>query len=98
MEKDVQPDIRLCAQRALWGRVPCSLRAFSVEVGATVIHTRSIFDETATDADKELLSEAGAEIIADFAAPFRIEEEFLVIPKGQEMYHLPSLIFLHYEP
>lgn len=63
-----------------------------------LVRTRSIVDETATDSDRELLSEAGAEIIADFAAPFRIEEEFLVSPKDKEMRHLSTLIFLRYEP
>ncbi|MGJ0491394.1 hypothetical protein [Methylobacter sp.] len=98
METNIKPDIRLSAQRALWGCVPCSLRAFSVEVGPMLVRTRSIFDETATDEDKELLSEAGTEIIADFAAPFRIEEEFVVVPKGQKMNHLSTLIFLRHGP
>jgi hypothetical protein len=98
METKRQPDIRLSAQRALWGCVPCSLRAFSVEVSPMLVRTRSIFDETATDEDKELLSEAATKIIADFAAPFRIEEDFLVVPKGREMKHLSMLIFLRYEP
>ena len=97
MEEDT-PDIRLSAQRALWGCVPCSLRAFSVEVARAVVRTRSIFDETATDREKGLLSEAGAEIIADFPAQFKLEEEFLVMSRGQEMQHLSGLIFLRYDP
>lgn len=63
-----------------------------------MIRTRSIFDETATDADKELLSEADMEIIADFAHSFKIEEEVVVVPRGSEMRHLSELIFLRYEP
>lgn len=96
--KDNTPDVRLSAQRALWGCVPCSLRAFSVEVEHGVVRTRSIFDETATATEKELLSEAGTEILADFTDRFRIEEELLVVPRGQEIEHLACLIFLRYEP
>jgi hypothetical protein len=98
MNSDAKADIRLSAQRALWGRVPQSLRAFSIELNENVIRVRSIFDETMAEADKELLSEAGSEIVADYPAPFTIDEEFLKIPSGREMQHLQSLIYLRYEP
>jgi hypothetical protein len=98
MNAEMQIDIRLSAQRALWGHVPHSLVAFSVDVESQVIRARSIFDETVTESDKELLSVAGTEIIADFPAPFTIEEEFLVVPQGQDMQHLSTLIFLRYVP
>lgn len=91
-------DIRLSAQRGLWGNVPCSLRAFSVEIDGTVVRTRSVFDESVDEEEKELLSAAGAEIIADYPASFTIEEEFLVVPKGEKMQHLAQLIFLRHQP
>lgn len=91
-------DVRLSALRALQGAVPRSLRAFSVETGNTEVRTRAIFDETATEADKELLSCAGTEMIADFPAPWTINEEVLVIPVGNAMKHLRELIFLRHEP
>jgi hypothetical protein len=91
------PDIRLSAQRALWGCVPRSLRAFSVEVSDCVIRTRGIFDETCCEEDRTLLSEAGAEIIADYSGPFSIEEEFSVVRSGEPMRHLTHVIFLRHE-
>lgn len=98
MKAEKQTDIRLSAQRALWGHVPQSLRAFSVQLQENVIRTRAIFDETATGADKELLSVAGTEIIADYSAPFTIQEEFIVVPNEKEIQHLESLIYFRYEP
>ena len=98
MNKKEETDIRLSAQRSLWGCVPKSLRAYSATINNKIVFVRAIFDEHVTDKDKELLSEAAAEIIADYTAPYTIEEECLVIPTGKNMEHLPSLIFLRYEP
>jgi hypothetical protein len=91
-------DIRLSAQRALWGSVPRSLRAFSVEIIGNIIRVRSVFDETATDEDKMLLSEAGTEIVADYPSPFKISEEFIVVPVSNKPEHLRTLIYLRHEP
>ncbi|WP_022978082.1 hypothetical protein [Nevskia ramosa] len=95
--KDID-DIRLSAQRALWGAVPRSLRAFSAEVNDYVIRVRSVFDETATDEDRELLSIVGTEIIADYSSAFTITEEFLTVPASQAIQHLEILIYLRHEP
>jgi len=97
MDKENQTDIRLSAQRALWGHIPPSLRAFSAELGDSVVRVRAIFDEKITEGDKELLSIANAEIISDYPEPYDINEEFLVIPTGDIMEHLQSLIYLRYE-
>ena len=97
MEREGIADIRLSAQRALWGCVPNSLRAFSACISGKTIIVRAIFDETVTEKDKELLSEAASEIIADYVEPYSIKEECLVIPVGQSMEHLESLIFLRHE-
>jgi len=91
-------DVRLSAQRALWGAVPTSLRAFSVEVVGNIIRTRSIFDGTETTSHRELLAVATAEIIADFSSAFTIENECLSLPIGTLMPHLQHVIFQRYEP
>lgn len=90
--------LRLSAQRALWGNVPASLRAVSVEYRAFTIHCRFVFDTTVADQDRELLSDAATEIIADFPAPYMIDVEFLVLPPPQQMVHLQHLVFLRAEP
>lgn len=73
MDSNEATDFRLSAQRALWGTVPISLRAFSGDVKGHVVLVRAIFDETVTNEDKELISVACSEIIADYATPFTIE-------------------------
>ena len=83
--------------KALWGCVPQSLRAFSAEISDKVIHVRSIFDESVNDNDKELLSDAAGEIIADYPDDFIIKEEIVTIPKDNKMEHLKELIFLRNE-
>jgi hypothetical protein len=62
-----------------------------------VIRLRSIFDESSTDNDVELLSAAGAEIIADYPDSYTLEEDFWTLPKGSEMSHLNELVFLRHE-
>lgn len=47
---------------------------------------------------RSFLSCAGTEVIADFPAPWTINEEALVIPVGDEMKHVRELIFLRHEP
>ena len=79
------------------GAIPTSLRAYSVEFSGQVIRVRSVFDETWTDEDKELLSVVGTEIVSDFHTSFTIEEEFLSVPKCEPMKKLAHLIYLRHE-
>ena len=90
-------ELRLSGQRALWGNVPGSLRAASVALDGNRIRFRAIFDVAASSGDKNLLSSAAAEIVADFEAPITIEEEFLDVPAPLEMEHLQNLLFLRAE-
>lgn len=90
--------LRLGLQNALLGRVPQSLTAVSVELDYDAVRVRYLFDRSATEQDKRLLSEAGTELIGEFSESYRIEEEFLVIADRSEMEHLSSLVFLRYEP
>ena len=89
--------LMLAMQRALLSRVPPSLIAVSVELDFDAVRVRYIFDDTATEDDKELLSEAGTELIGEFSESYRIEEEFLVVQERSEMEHFSSLVFLRYE-
>jgi hypothetical protein len=89
-------EIRLSVQRALLGAVPPSLRAVSIDADDLKIYYRCIFDSETTEKEKELLSVAASEVIADFSA-YSIEEEYLVIPKSEKMNHLNHLVFLRNE-
>ena len=90
-------DLRLSAQRALCGQVPASLRAVSLEIRSTTIYFRAVFEPGASDADRELLSVAATEVVADFSAPTTIEEEFLYVPPPAKPSHLRYLVFLRSE-
>jgi hypothetical protein len=91
--------IRMSAQGALLGQIPASLRAVSVDADKsnTKVFLRCIFDGAPTKDDWGLLSVAATAIIADFSAPFTIEEEYLETKYPNEMNHLKHLVYLRHE-
>ncbi|HEY0557898.1 MAG TPA: hypothetical protein VGG20_26850 [Thermoanaerobaculia bacterium] len=89
--------LRLSAQRALWGCVPASLRSVSLEMRGKTIVFRSVFAPAATDEDRELLSDAAGEVIADFSDSFDIEEEILEVAWPVKPPQLRYLVFLRAE-
>jgi hypothetical protein len=97
MTADLAATLQLSAQRALWGHVPRSLRAVSIASAEPEIRFRCYFDAGASEADRQLLSEAASEIIADFSAPWNISEELLDLAAPKPMQHLEHLIFLRHE-
>jgi len=99
MSNDVQRGTELCmsAQRALWGNVPPTLRAVSIERRGDTIHFRAVFTSDATDDDVELLSIAAAEVIADFPAPTTIHEEWIRLDPPTKPENLRYLVFLRAE-
>ena len=97
MNKNLNVQVRLSAQRALLGQVPLSLRSVSVDINEHHVYFRCIFDGNPTEYDWELTSVAATEIIADFQAPYVIEEEYLSIEEPNEMKHLKYLIYLRHE-
>ncbi len=96
-DADVATTVRLSAQRALLAQVPASLRAVSVATSAYEVRFRCFFDTSASDTDRELLSDAATEIIADFSAPWTISEEYLTVPAPEPMQHLEHLVFMRHE-
>jgi|SRR5437870_3133686 len=96
-DDDLDARLRLSAQRALWGHVPPSLRAVSLEIRGSVIVFRAVFEPAATKDDRNLLSIAATEVIADFPGPATIEEEFLEVALPTKPSHLRNLVFLRAE-
>jgi len=90
-------DIRISAQRALWGNVPRSLRAYSAEVNGEVVRLLAVFDSSVSDVERELLTTAGAEVMADYPESFGLEEELLVMEADHDIPCLQHLIFRRYE-
>jgi hypothetical protein len=89
--------LRLSAQRALWGAITPNVRAVSAEWRAGSIVWRGIFHAEPDDTERELLSVALTEVIADFPDVTDCDEEFLVIPAPRDMQHLAHLLYLRHE-
>jgi hypothetical protein len=63
---------------------------------ATIVF-RAVFEPGASGADRELLSVAATEVIADFSAPMTVEEDFLDLAPPEKPPHLRCLVFLRSE-
>jgi hypothetical protein len=96
-DHQIDDDIRLIALRALLGLVPVSLRAFSVQVIQKTVSLRSIFDESASNSDIELLRHAGAKIIAEYPLHYILEEDYWLTSATSKITHLEDLIFLRHD-
>jgi len=95
-----EPDdvlLRLSAQRALLGAVSAALRAVSVELRGTQICFRAVFDAAHTPDNREMLSVAATEVIADFPAGYTIDEDYVVVNADTPIQHLRHLVFLRAE-
>jgi hypothetical protein len=90
-KKDEATPLKLAAQRALWGSVPASLRAASIEKEGNTIRWKCIFDKGATEDELELAMDAGAEIIADFSSAEIIDERIVRLSFPEKMEHLQYL-------
>jgi hypothetical protein len=90
-------DLRLSGQRALCGNIPTSLRSVSAEFRNNKIVFQCIFDGNPSDDDKELLSIAATEIIADFPDINEIDEQFLAVKYPEKFKDLENLLYLKYE-
>lgn len=98
-------ELRLSAQRALLGCITRGLRAVSVEKLGDTIKWRCVFgSDSAKESQWEILSEAAAEVIADYSSHTKIEEEYLVVKfrnsasePTNEIPHLQHIVFLRHE-
>lgn len=87
----------LSAQRALLGAVPSSLRGASIEAQGDTILWQCVFEREPTEEEKEMVSIAGTEIIADFPEAKKIEGKLLVQPSPLEIPHLVNIVFQRFE-
>lgn len=96
LRQSINSDIRLVALRALLGMVPVSLRAFSVQLNENKVCLRSIFDESSSSSDIELLRMVGESVLAAYPGIDILEEDYWVISESSKMSHLEELIFLRH--
>jgi hypothetical protein len=69
--------ILLSVQRALLGEVPPALRGVTVGWHDTTVQLRCYFDGPVSEEDRESMSCVASEVIADFSAPWTIDEEVI---------------------
>ena len=86
----------LSAMRALWGAVPRSLRAVSVQEREGTVEWLCVFDGSQTASDVSLLGEAAASVVSDFPdADFR--EFYETSQPPAKPRRLLELVFLRAE-
>jgi hypothetical protein len=90
-----KPDVRLrlSAQRALLGAVPKTLREVSVELQGSVLRFRAVFEQEPSDDERELLSVACTEIVADYPDVHDVQDEYVVVPPPAKPMPLAEVVF-----
>jgi hypothetical protein len=89
--------LRLSGQRALLGQVTQNLRAVSVEVHSDTLIFQAVFDNDFSESDRELLSMAATEMLADCPSHFKIEERYIKLADPEAINNLEHLLFERYE-
>jgi hypothetical protein len=87
----------LSVQRALLGAVSPTLRGVTVGWQGQVIRLRFYTDGPISSEDREALSVVGAEVIADFPAPWAIDEEVIREDAPEPMECLEAWAYLRRE-
>ena len=93
-------DLRLSLQRALLGEVHPPLRQASIEADPLlkVIRLRFEYDGEPSEMVRESCSCAAAEVIADFPAPWQLDEQHAAIPAPGKMAALAHVAYRRAEP
>ena len=76
------PMLLLSLQRALLGEIPPSLRQASIEADPAlhIVRLRFEYDGEPTGKSQESCSNAATEVIADFPAPWQLDEQHVAAP------------------
>lgn len=90
----------LSLQRALLGEAHPELRQASIEADQTsqTVRLRFEYDGTPSDTAKESCSCAAAEVIADFPAPWQLDEQHFSVPAPAPMEPLAHVAYRRAEP
>ncbi len=74
---EIRAKILLSVQRALLGAVPHNLRAVTCDWEGTEIKLRFVFDGEIDEENYETAGIVGAEVVADFPAPWTVSEDII---------------------
>lgn len=94
---DIDVQLKLSAQRALWGNVTPPLRHASIELKDNKIVWQCIYDGDAIEDDLELMSDSAAEILGDFSSDYGYEEIIVIRPFPEKIEYLKNLIYFRNE-
>ncbi|HEY5849211.1 MAG TPA: hypothetical protein VIT62_00370 [Lysobacter sp.] len=90
----------LSLQRALLGEVHPSLRQASIDTDpiALVVRLRFEYDGDPSEASQESCSSAATEVIADFPAPWQLEEQHVAVLAPAATAPLAHVAYRRAEP
>src|SRR4051812_20742129 len=93
LEDDVK--LRLSLQRALLTHVTSELRSVSADVQpeGRSVRLRFIFARQPSDSERDAVSCAATEVIADYADGWLFDEEYAVVLPEMRMSHLRLLVY-----
>lgn len=94
---NLRAKVLLSATRALLGAITPSVRGITVVYNKEFIKLRVYFDIGATEEEKELISDAHGEIIADFPEIKTFPYEVIELPFPERMQVLSDWIYMRYE-
>jgi hypothetical protein len=86
--------------RGLWGEVRPQLRQASIEAdeSACIVRLRFEYDGEATGPARDSCSYAATEVIADFPAPWSLDEQHVAIPFPGQLSSLTHVAYRRWEP
>lgn len=93
-------DLILSLQRGLLGEVHPQLRMASIQADpfAKMVHVRFEYDGEPSDEARECCSCAATEVIADFPAPWNLDEQHIACPAPAKCAPLEHLAYWRHEP
>jgi hypothetical protein len=95
--KPTNNELILSCQRSLLGSIPYKLRGLTVKLENETLYWKGYFDGEPTDEEKEILSVACTEVIADFPIIKIVKEEYLNQLHPLKMEMLQFWAFLRWE-
>jgi hypothetical protein len=95
--KPTNSELILSCHSALLGAIPTKLRGLTIGIEKDTLFWKAYFDGESTEEEKELLSIACSEVIADFPIINAIKEEYVNCKYPLEMEMLQLWAFLKWE-
>ncbi|WP_273127799.1 hypothetical protein [Bacillus weihaiensis] len=83
--------------RALFGAIPKNLKGLRVKVTNDLLIWQAFFDPQPTEEEKEVLSVACTEVIADLPNIIKVEEEYLYHPGPLTNTTMEEWFFVRWE-